>query len=51
VAKSSIWYILRKKNALVGSIKRDRFSERRKVVDDFHIISMVKKNPSQHVAR
>ncbi len=45
VGKSTVWYILRKKNALVSNIKRPRRPWRTTVVDDRRILSMDKKNP------
>ncbi len=47
VAKSIVWYILRKKECAgeLSNIKRPGFSRRTTVVDDCRILSMVKKNP------
>ncbi len=50
VAKSTVWYILRKKEhtSELSNIKRPGRPWRTTVVDDWRIFSMVKKNPSQY---
>ncbi len=47
VAKSAVWYILRKKNTLMSSetLKRTGCPRRTTEVDDQRILSMVNKNP------
>ncbi len=48
VAKSTVWYILRKKTECtgeLGNIKRPGRPRRTTVVDDWRILSMIKKNP------
>ncbi len=48
VAKSTVWYILRKKTECTGelsNIKRPGRPRRTTVVDDWRILSMIKKNP------
>ncbi len=47
VAKSTVWYILRKKERTgeLSNIKRPGCPRRTTVVDDQRILSMIKKNP------
>ena len=53
VAKSTVWYILKKRERTgeLSNTKRPGRPQKTSVVDDRPILSLIKKNPSQQLAR
>ena len=53
VAKSTVWYILKKREHTgeLSNTKRPGRPQKTSVVDDRRILSLIKKNPSQQLAR